>query len=441
MTNDIISKQWWKSSWLRRIEAAALWLVVFMLPWQLRHTFYFASYGGNYFEYSSVHLYVTDVLIVILLILWILRWSKLRLPAKWIWQPMVLWLAWITISGWYGLDWQNSLQQSVHYWLMFGWLLYLFNNVKDLRQIFGPFIWGVVLQAVWGIAQFIGNHDLGMQILGESPLGPNQGGVAVVGDEARRQIRAQGLLPHPNMLGGLLVFSILPLAWLYRKVGKKQKYWLLAVAVLAGIALVLSFSRTSWVAALVIMLVMVFVAIWKKRERFIWLPLLVLLLGAGAAAGWQWSNVAGRFSTESRLEQKSVEDRVESVESWKQVVSGHEFAGVGTGNYTQALIQLEPDQLAWTYKPIHNIYLLIMAETGAVGLAIWLWMVIVIGWLWLKLVRRDWVNWWMGLPLIGVLGMGMADHWAISFQQGRLLLFLALALIILESRVLLERQK
>ncbi len=418
-----------------------MWLTVFMLPWQLRHTFCFASYGGNYFEYSSIQLYATDLLIVVLLVLWILRWPKLQLPAKWVWQPLVLWLVWITVSGWYGLDWQNSLQQSVHYWLMFGWLLYLFNNVKDLRQIFWPFVWGVALQAVWGIAQFIGNHDLGMQILGESPLGPNQGGVAVVGDEAHRQIRAQGLLPHPNMLGGLLVFSILPLVQLYRDASKKQKYWLLAVAGLVGVALVLSFSRTSWVVALIIMLVMVLVAIFRKRERFIWLPLVALLLGAGVAVGWQWSNVTGRFSTESRLEQKSVEDRVGSLGDWGKIISGHEFAGVGTGNYTQALIQLKPNQKVWTYKPIHDIYLLITAETGAVGLAIWLWMMFVVGWLWLKLIRQNWANWWLGLPLIGILGAGVVDHWAVSFQQGRLLFFLALALIILESKVLLERQE
>ncbi len=418
-----------------------MWLSIFMLPWQLRHTFYFANYGGNYFEYSSIHLYATDFLIIVLLILWILRRSKIQMPVKWIWQPIVLWLVWITVSSWYGLDWQNSLQQAVHYWLMFGWLLYLFNNVKDLRQIFWPFVWGVALQAVWGIAQFVGNHDLGMQILGESPLGPNQGGVAVVGDEAHRQIRAQGLLPHPNMLGGLLVFSLVLLMQLYCGVVWKQRHWLLVIAGLMGIALALSFSRTSWAIALVIMLVIVLVAIWKKRDRFIWLPFAVLLFGAGIAVGWQWSNVMGRFSTESKLEQKSVEDRVESVANWEQVIGGREFAGVGTGNYTQALIRLKPDQLVWTYKPIHDIYLLITAETGAVGLAIWLWMVTVIGWLWFKLVRQNRMNWWLGVPLVGVLGAGIVDHWAVSFQQGRLLFFLALALIILQSRVLLERRK
>jgi hypothetical protein len=441
MIDYLILKKWWKSFWPRKFEQGVLWLSIFMLPWQLRHTFYFASYGGNYFEYSSIHLYATDVLIIVLLILWILRRSKLQLPAKWIWQPMVLWLVWITVSSWYGLDWQNSLQQSVHYWLMFGWLLYLFNNVKDLRQIFWPFVWGVAFQAVWGIAEFVGNHDLGMQILGESPLGPNQGGVAVVGDEAHRQIRAEGLLPHPNMLGGLMVFSLIPLMQLYCGAVWKQRYWLLAIVGLVGIALVLSFSRTSWAIALVTILVMTLIAFWKKREKIIWLPFVVLVLGVGITAGWQWSNVMGRFSTESRLEQRSIEDRIGSISDWKKVIRGREFAGVGTSNYTLALIQLKPDQKVWIYKPIHNIYLLITAETGAVGLAIWLWMVVVVGWLWFKLIRQDRINLCFGLPLVGVLGAGIVDHWPISFQQGRLLFFLALALIILQSRVLLERQK
>jgi len=438
MTKGIILTRWWKSFWPRTFEEVVLWLSIFMLPWQLRHTFYFVAYGGNYYEYASVHLYATDLLIIILLGVWLLRRPKVQLPPKWIWQPLVLWLMWITITSWSGLDPQNSLQQAAHYWLMFGWLLYLVNNVKDLRRILWPLVWGVGLQAVWGIAQFAVNHDLGLHLLGESPLGPDQGGVAVVGDEAHRQIRAQGLLPHPNMLGGLLAFAVVPFLVLYRNVSQRRRGWLLLLAGFMGIALVLSFSRASWAVVLTVLLIVgAVVMLQRKWGRTLWLPMAVLLLGGMVAMAWQWPNVAGRFSVASPLEQRSVEDRAASWNDWKQVINGYEFAGVGTGNYTQALIRLRPDQLVWTYKPVHNIYLLMTAENGVVGTAIWLWLALSVFWLWLKTAKPARFEWWLGLAGLGILAGGLADHWAVSFQQGRLLVFLALALIILESRVLL----
>jgi len=411
-----------------------------MLPWQLRHTFYFANLGGNYFEYTSIHLYITDLLIVILLILWFIRRPKVSLPNQLVWRPLLLWLVWITVSSWYGMDWGNSLQQATHYWLMFGWLIYLFNNIRDWRQVLWPLVLGAVLQAVWGIGQFLANHDLGMQILGESPLSPDQGGVAVVGDEVRRQIRAEGMLPHPNMLGGLIAFVIAPLVALYNGATRKQKSFLILLAVIVGIGLVLSFSRTSWAVVLAVLLTMVVIGFWRTK-RWMWIPLAGIMLGILVTAAWQWPNVTERFSTQSRLEQKSVEDRVESIDDWKQVVAGNEMFGAGMGNYTQALVKIEPNQLAWVYKPIHNIYLLLIAEGGVVGFGIWIWFVLATVWLWIRVIRRSSNGWWVGMPLVGILATGLVDHWAVSFQQGRLLFFLALALIILESRVLLERQK
>lgn len=411
-----------------------------MLPWQLRHTFYFANLGGNYFEYTSIHLYATDLLIFILLGLWFIRRPKVSLPNRLVWRPLLLWLTWITVSSWYGMDWGNSLQQAIHYWLMFGWVIYLFNNIRDWCQVLWPLVLGAVFQAVWGIGQFLVNHDLGMQILGESPLSPDQGGVAVVGDEARRQIRAEGMLPHPNILGGLMAFTVIPLGALYNSATRKQKSFLFLFAVLVGIGLVLSFSRMSWVVALVVLLTVVIVGFWRTK-RWVWVPLIAVTFGILVTATWQWSNITERFSTESRLEQKSVEDRVESIGDWKQVLAGNEIFGVGTGNYTQALVKIEPNQLAWVYKPIHNIYLLLIAENGVVGFGIWIWFVLAVIWLWVGVIRRNPAEWWVGMPLVGILTIGLVDHWAVSFQQGRLLFFLALALIILESRVLLERQK
>jgi len=407
-------------------------LSIFLLPWQLRHTVYFASYGGNYFEYPSIHLYATDLVMAVLVGWWLLRGGRNQVVSKLVWIPIALWLTWATLAGNLGVDVQNSLQQSAHYWLCFGWLMYLVNNVKTLAELVWPLVWGVIAQAGVGVAQFVLNHDLGWQTLGESPLQPNQGGVMVVGDALHRQIRAYGLMPHPNMLGGWLAFGILPMAWLWTKI--KKFYWVILIAFgLTGVGLVMAFSRMGWVIAIVAVVVGLVLITTKRWSKTTWLPMMILIVGAIMTLWQQWSNVTGRFEFSSALEQKSVNERIVGLQSFGETMTGHWLAGVGVGNYALALIERNPDQLVWTYKPVHNIFLLVLAETGAVGLAIWGWMVGIGLWLWWKIIRRDWTWGWVGLPLFGILAGGMIDHWVVSFQQGRLLFFLALALIIFTS--------
>lgn len=440
MTNDIISTKWWKSFWPSGFEAGLTWLSIFALPWQLRHALYLADYGGNYFEYSSIYIYATDILMAGLLVMWAVRGAKNTMVPKLIWRPLVLWLAWITIGSWSGVDWQTSLQQVAHYWLMAGWLMYLANNINQINQLIGPLVWGAGLQALIGAGQFWLNRDLGLRWLTEPPLGPNIGGVMVVGDEVNRQIRSYGLLPHPNVLSGLLVVAILPLMKLMGEAALRYRGWLLSVAALFGLTLGFAFSRMGWLMAVAMLAIAVWLAVTRKAWRASGWAIAVMVIAMGGALWWQWPNVVGRFELDSRLEAKSVSERIVGLQTWGQVMTGHELSGVGVSNYASALIQLTPNQSAWTYKPVHDIYLLLAAETGVVGLAIWLWLVGVGLWLWFRLVRTNWGYLWVGMPMIALLGLGVLDHWAVSFQQGRLLIFFALALIILEDRLLWRQQ-
>lgn len=47
----------------------------------------------------------------------------------------------------------------------------------------------------------------------------------------------------------------------------------------------------------------------------------------------------------------------------------HPFFGVGIGRYTNAVQSLYPNHPAWSYQPVHNIYLLILVELGIVGVS------------------------------------------------------------------------
>lgn len=64
------------------------------------------------------------------------------------------------------------------------------------------------INSIVAIAQFLAQHSIGVRFLGESIIGTDISGVAklVIGENI--VLRAYGLMPHPNILGGLLLVTI-----------------------------------------------------------------------------------------------------------------------------------------------------------------------------------------------------------------------------------------
>jgi O-antigen ligase len=196
--------------------------------------------------------------------------------------------------------------------------------------------------------------------------------------------------------------------------------------------MVLSFSRIAWAAGLLIIVALLSLGWWLKEKKWLWLAGLILLVGL-MTLGSQYKYVANRFDLSANLERQSVEERELGFDNWRQVVSLRPNVGVGLGSYAPVLTQLVPGKGAWWYAPVHNIYLLWTAELGSLGVAIWVWVIASIGiWMWQR--RRRSLAILASLSLVTWLVLGMTDHWPVSLEQGQILFFLALALIILGSR-------
>ena len=243
-----------------------MWLSVFLLPWQLRHTVMFASISGEYFEYGSWHIYATDLAIVALLLIWLIRpRGRFTLGPKWLNLPLLTWLMWLTLSITWATDRPLAAVTIAHWWLAYGWYLYLVNRVRDVGQIVTPLAWGIGLQAVWGIAQYLLNHSVGLNWLGESVLDPQVLGIPVVIADGIRQLRAHGMLPHANMLGGVLVTSIPVLIYWYGRTERPRRRWL-ALVILVSVGVVgLSFARSAWLVLAVGLVVIALVA-WRVQS-------------------------------------------------------------------------------------------------------------------------------------------------------------------------------
>lgn len=176
-------------------------------------------------------------------------------------------------------------------------------------------------------------------------------------------------------------------------------------------ALVLTFSRGAWVAggiaiACAIARSMNYELRIKRYMRiFVVLSILVLF-------------VASRFMIHNSSSESVVvrqELNTAAVKIWQQ----SPIVGVGLGNFLVKLPEFLPKKSVYFLQPVHNIYLLILAETGIIGLLFFFW-----------IIQKGLGVSINTIPIILLLLLGLVDHYPLTLQQGQLLLALAIGLAI-----------
>ena len=123
-------------------------------------------------------------------------------------------------------------------------------------------------------------------------------------------------------------------------------------------------------------------------------------------------------------------------------IFGHSpIFGVGPGNFLVELPKALPSRAVYFLQPVHNIYLLVMAEGGLVGIGIFGWLI----WIVIKSktsqeqnksrAKQVSVPTILLVPLLTLLLLGFVDHYPLTIQQGQLLFTLLLSLNLLSYKV------
>jgi hypothetical protein len=216
--------------------------------------------------------------------------------------------------------------------------------------------------------------SIGLEWLGEFNLDPARSGVAIVQADGVRWLRPYGLLPHPNILAGFLVISLLAtLTWILSdRPGKRYSGM---VIFLAGLwSLLLTFSRGAWIgfAAGAIVFAAITWRIDKKR-----LPPLIAATGlalmvAGVFAVIYRPFLAARAGIGGEsVELRSASDRTVYNEMALRSIGESPVLGVGIGNFPWvAAYYLVNTDFDLRGQQVHNIYLAAWAELGIVGLGL-----------------------------------------------------------------------
>ncbi|MBN1921811.1 MAG: O-antigen ligase family protein [Anaerolineae bacterium] len=372
-----------------RVGFSLSWLLVVALPISLKQglmtflpLFTFTTSAQDYRAGALLILPVITALTALV------GWSLARPPQRWRWGTWsvtlpVLALGLLALVRSWPIHRVGVLAVSVVCIALFwGSYAYTLQN--------WPVTWAVTAFAVLALlhgavalAQFARQGPVGLTFLGEAAiLDPEIHGVSVIEVAGQRWLRAYGLLPHPNSLGGLMGLSLLTCLGTLLQ-APRHRWWLWGAVAMASIGLFLSFSRSAWLGTTLGLLYLA--GVMRFAHRIPWQDKRVHWAIAAVMLGLTLTGVlfgdllrTRLWRPDSLLEANSIHERLRDIGQAWMLIRHQPLTGVGTGYYVDAL-------WAWAnatgrsfpaFQEVHNVPLLMAAEMGLTGSALWLWLVL-----------------------------------------------------------------
>ncbi len=403
-----------------------LFLTLLFLPTQLGRHFWpqFSYIYSLPIDYLSPTIYFWDLLVILLMVIFIIRKKKVNKVAFNIFLVFILsqLISLIRYTS-NDLNLGAGLVRAEQY-LISGLFGVYIGSVK-LSEIKSVIFWAlgmaVTLETVLAVAQFLKGGTLGLWILGERSFSITTAGIAKFDFYGREFLRPYATFPHPNVLAAFMV-TVLPLLSLSRpKTGGMFMVW---STVLGGVATILTVSRAALLAGFVEAVLLL------RKKVLIWLALALIVVSPF---------IYTRFSAIFNFDSLSLIRREQLSEKALRMWISSPTLGVGLNNFIPA----GSDQLlvgpSRFLQPVHNIFLLVLSETGVIGV---IGVTLLIGYPInniFKLFRLRTKNqeprtfllvWAM------VIFLGMFDHYFLTLPQGQRMLFLVwgLSLSVLEFK-------
>jgi hypothetical protein len=190
--------------------------------------------------------------------------------------------------------------------------------------------------------------------------------------------RVTSVFKDPSIYGRHLVLAIsvlLVLLWL----GKVRFLLAAPIVALVFAGLYFSYSQSS-MAVLFAMAFLITVGVGDRMSRRVVIAAAVVgILAAGAIAGRALTNHSLRHATSGRSRLVSVTGRV---------ILNHPLVGVGVGSQPLASHNEEHTSLGARKDASHTTPLTVLAELGIVGLAVYVWLLVVASRLLLRVIRE-----------------------------------------------------
>lgn len=425
---------------IRKLSAHAFLVFLFFLPFQtvllLREPFV----GGEKWQYGTIGLYGTDILLFLLLVVWAVNRGRGRNRKQETTNEigttevvLMLVLLWSGLSITWAGDQVLALYFSIKLALAIG-VFFLARSIDDAgaKTTVKVLLAAAVLQAMIGIGQFMTQSTFSSSLLGMGSHESWQAGTSVLKNEGGRWLRAYGSLPHPNILGGFLgatlvlgiSYYVSPMRSVVAngRIIRTFRILYLVSCSLLLLGLILTFSRTAWGGAIIGIGAIPILQVTRNKKQetnFSYRIFGVLTIALLVFVGILHETVFPRFDGATIGREGSVSERALSLEDARTLVALHPFLGVGGGNSTAAVIESEPDRPIWSIQPAHNVFALVFAELGIVGLVLFS---IFLG---SSLYRLgSGTDPTFAIAFLALIPILLLDHWLWTSHFGILILFL-----------------
>ncbi|HSW72187.1 MAG TPA: O-antigen ligase family protein [Chlamydiales bacterium] len=408
---------------------------------------------------KSFYVYLTDLSIFLVGLGYL--WKKRNEIKEFISHPGTLLFLGVTFFTFHSLYLAKNFITPYHWlkafyffltFLLYGLIAYVFKN-RSARPFLHFLFWGVLIfstfEATVGILQYFRQKQVGVHILGE-PKWKSQSFSRVeiwikdskvwIFDSIYRPkagngssvLRAYGTFPHPNVLGGYLLFSTFCTYALYLVSKFRRKTLFFGLILFWQVfAMILTFSRAAlfgWILGSGFWLIAFLLSKKPKAVKIRFWKLVSitgLCLFVGISLVYpQLKERGGTVGAETTLSQQSDEVRISAQHlAWK-VIKTYPITGVGYANYESAVRQLFPTKFAM----IHNIYLMLAGEMGLIAFLFFMALIC-------YSLKKGWEQrenpFIMALlaAFVGTLFIGCCDYYPLFFQQSRLLFFSIAALL------------
>lgn len=351
-------------------------IIIFSLaPMWLKWSFSPAPFTGTY-----VLGFVITTVMGTTILLWLLSgctgWRNL-IASTWhlaFCGLLILLTTWSFLSQYwaFGIEDYPGLAQtaSLRLLLVTLFVLVVISMSLSIDNVILALILSMLIHGSIGGLQVLFQSDIGLGFFGEFSLDVTKSGISVLESEGQRWLRPYGLLPHPNILAGIIGMGLFAsAAWMLES---SKKYWFGRISFIIGFwFLLLTFSRGAWLGFLAgVLFALPFVwridNFWKKV-----LPIIAGTVATGLifVAIFHPLLLSRAGVGEQNTELRSISDRIVYMDIAWRAIERHALIGVGAGNYPWYASNIIFYYTDYDLRGdnVHNIYMGIASELGLVG--------------------------------------------------------------------------
>jgi O-antigen ligase len=315
-------------------------------------------------------------------------------------------------------------------------VVFIANNFKyfNRRILFFCFLSGIVLESFLSFLQYFNQGSIGgiFYYLGERTFSAQTPGIANASINGELFLRPYGTFSHPNVLAGFLLIATLYLFLFFSS--KNGKIFLLTGIFLGTISLALTLSRGAIFLWGLYLIVIFGTFIVQKYKNKILNPKFFLKFAIAIVAilvlylNFQSSLLLQRFSL-TRISEESLVQRKELIDQSLTMVVRNPVFGVGINNFFNNLTLSGSQLKALQIQPVHNVFLLVLSQTGIIGFSLFLYIFYkILARLISKRSKREYQ--YLLMIVFSVIFLGFFDHYFLTIQQGQILFSIVLGTVL-----------